>query len=83
MPSQQRREDRHLLESLHSAALYEVAIVLLYTPVDVRMQDTRLIHPKEVLLTVKSIKQVVLPCCYVPLSLQNAAVPFKASAAHI
>ena len=46
------------------------------------MQDTWLIHPEVVLLTVKCIKQVVLPSCNVPLSLQGAADPFKASIAH-
>lgn len=65
-------------------ALYKVAIVLAHTPVDLSIQNARLAHPEEVLLAVKGVKEVVLPCCDVPLALQNNTAflePFRAKEA--
>ena len=60
--------------------LYKIAIILAHTPVDLPIQDARLTHPEVVFLAIKCIKKVVLPCCDVPLPLQESRVNFESTA---
>ena len=52
-------------------ALHKVAVTLAHPPVDLSVQGTRLSDLEEMLLAVKGVKEIILPCCDVPLPLQS------------